>query len=144
MSQQGVDSGGALLLEEFGGAGDGVGGVGEVVDEDGEARGDIAHEHHGGVLAVGDLCGPAFLGWGVSDRKGVWGLGRMMHLVDQGEGHTKPIGDGGGALRSAGIRTDDHSLLVVGDVVLDVLLQQRAAVEVVDGDVEKALILRVV
>lgn len=67
-----------------------------------------------------------------------------MHLVDQGEGHTKPVCDGGGALCSAGIGTDDHRLLVVWDVVLDILLQQWAAVEVVDGDVEKALVLRVV
>lgn len=62
VGQQRVDFRGALLLEECGGAGDGVGGVGEVVDEDGEARGDVADEHHGGVLAVGDFRGAAFLG----------------------------------------------------------------------------------
>lgn len=58
----------------------------------------------------------------VSDGKGGWVSGGLMHLVDQGEGHTQPVRDGGSALCSAGIRTDDHSLLVVWDVVLDILL----------------------
>lgn len=62
VGEQGIDFRGALLFQEFGGAGDGVGGVGEVVDEDGEARGDVADEHHGSVLAVGDFCGAALLG----------------------------------------------------------------------------------
>lgn len=63
--------------------------------------------------------------------------------MDQCEWHSQPIRDRSGSLRAAGVRADNHRLLVVRDVVLDVLLQQRAAVEVVDGDVEEALVLRV-
>lgn len=37
---QGKDTGGAGFLEKLGGTSDGVGGVGEIVDEDGGAIGD--------------------------------------------------------------------------------------------------------
>lgn len=56
----------------------------------------------------------------------------MFTLVDQGEGHAQAVGDGGGAFGAACVRADDDCLLVVGDVLLDVALQQRADVEVVD------------
>lgn len=59
--QQRVDFGGALLLQQLGRARDGVGGVGEVVDEDADPVGDVADEHHGCVLAVGDFRRAAFL-----------------------------------------------------------------------------------
>ena len=64
--------------------------------------------------------------------------------MDQRERHTQAVRNRSGPLRPAGIRTDDDRLLVVRDMVLDVLLQQRAPVEVVDGDVKEALVLRIV
>ena len=65
VGEQGVDFGCALFFEEFCRTGDGVRGVGEVVDEDGEPVGDVADEHHGRVLAVGDFGGAALLRWGL-------------------------------------------------------------------------------
>lgn len=59
--EQRDDGCGALFLEELRRSGDGVGGVGEVVDEDGGAVGHVADEHHGCVLAIGDFGGSALL-----------------------------------------------------------------------------------
>jgi len=64
MRNERVDCMRALLLQEFGGARDGVGGIGQVVDEDGGSVGDVSDEEHGGVLAVVEGCWTAFL----SDR----------------------------------------------------------------------------
>lgn len=63
--------------------------------------------------------------------------------MDKGKGHSQCVGNGGGAFGAAGIRADDDGLLVVGDVELDVLAKEVAAVEVVHGDVEEALVLGV-
>lgn len=59
--QQGIDLGGALLLEQLGCARDGVGGIGEIVDEDADAVGDVADKHHASVFLLGELDGTAFL-----------------------------------------------------------------------------------
>ena len=68
--------------------------------------------------------------------------------MDQREIHPQRVGDIGGSLRSSSVRRHDHTVLgsaVAGqDLVLDVLPEQVAAVEVVDGNVKEALILRVV
>lgn len=61
VADEGVDHGGALALEQLGGAGDGVCGVDDVVDEDAHAVGDVADEHHAGVALLVELDGPAFL-----------------------------------------------------------------------------------
>jgi len=63
--------------------------------------------------------------------------------VDEGEGHAERVGNGGCALGSACIGADYNGVLVVGDVELDVLAEEVAAVEIVDWDVEEALVLRV-
>lgn len=51
----------ALFLEELCCSGDGVGGVCEVIDEDGGAVAHVADEHHGCVLAIGDFGRSALL-----------------------------------------------------------------------------------
>jgi hypothetical protein len=112
----------ALFLQKLCRTGNGIGGIREVVDQNRDAIFHVSDQHHGRVLPVVDLC-------------------RSALLVDEGKRHAKGIGDGGGALGSTSVGTDDDSLLVVGDVVLDVLAKEVAAVEVVDGDVEEALIL---
>lgn len=56
-----VDHGGALSLEKLGGAGNGVGRVGDVVDEDADAIGDVTDQHHAGVALLVELDGAAFL-----------------------------------------------------------------------------------
>jgi hypothetical protein len=63
--------------------------------------------------------------------------------VDQGEWHAEGVCDGGCALGAAGVGGHDDGLLVVGDVELDVFAEEVAAVEVVDGDIEEALVLGV-
>jgi hypothetical protein len=117
-----VHLGCAFLLQQLGRACDGVGGVCQIVYEDGRAVCDVAHQHHGRVLAVVDLCGSAL-------------------LVDEGKGHAERVGDGSRTLGTACVWADYDGLLVVGDVELDVLSEEVAAVEVVDRDVEEALVL---
>ena len=71
MSQEGVDLGGALPLEELSGASDGVARVEKVVDEDANAVCHIADQHHARILPICDLGGTAFLQEGlVSGREG--------------------------------------------------------------------------
>ena len=55
VSQQRVDGGGTLLLKELGGSGDGVAGIGNVVEKNADAIGNVTDEHHASVLAIGDL-----------------------------------------------------------------------------------------
>ena len=61
MCDQGIDFDGALLFQEPSRAGDGVGGVCQVVDEDCGAAGDVADEHHCSFLFVFYAGGPSFL-----------------------------------------------------------------------------------
>lgn len=61
VSDQGVDLGGALLLQQFGGTRDGIGGVRQIVDQDCYPILNVTDQHHGGILTVCDLCGAAFL-----------------------------------------------------------------------------------
>jgi hypothetical protein len=63
--------------------------------------------------------------------------------VNQGKGHAERIGNGSCALCTTSVGRDNDGLLVVGDVELDVLAEEVAAVKVVDGDVEEALVLRI-
>lgn len=76
--------------------------------------------------------------------KGEGGREDMTHLVDQGELHSEGISDGSCALGPAGVRRDDDGVLKVRDIIADVTLQQRAAIQVIDGDIKKALILGIV
>lgn len=65
VGQQGEDAPGPLALEQLGGAGDGVAGVAEVVDQDAGAVDDVANEHHASVTVLGELNGAPFLNsWG--------------------------------------------------------------------------------
>lgn len=68
----------------------------------------------------------------------------VLTLVDQRKRHAKGISNGSCPLSSTSIRTDNDSLPIVGNVVLDVLAQKMAAVKVVNGNVEEALVLGVV
>jgi hypothetical protein len=61
--------------------------------------------------------------------------------VDEGKGHAEGVGNGGGAFGAACVGGYDDGLLVVGDVELDVFAEEVTAVEVVNGDVEEALVL---
>lgn len=117
-----IHLGGTFLLQQLGRTRDGVGRVGQVIDEDSYAVGHVSDQHHGGVLAVIDLRGSAL-------------------LVDKRKGHPERIGNGGGTLSASSVGTHDYRLLVVGNVELDVFAEEVAAIQVVDGDVEEALVL---
>jgi hypothetical protein len=119
-----IHLGSALLLQQLRRTRDRVRCVCQVIDEDGRAVRDVSDEHHSRILAVVDLGGTAL-------------------LVDQRKGHAKRIRDSRCALSSAGVRTHNDGLLKVRNVELDVLAEEVATVEVVNGDVEEALILGV-
>lgn len=119
-----VHFGRTFLLQQLCGASDGVGCVGQVIDKDGRALGDISDQHHGSILTVVDLCGSAL-------------------LVDESERHAKCISNGSRTLSTASIGTDYDSLEVVGDVKLYVLSEKMTAVEIVHWNVEEALVLGV-
>jgi hypothetical protein len=62
MGDQGVDLGSTLLLQQLGSAGNGVGGVSQVIHEDAGLALDISHKHHGGILTIRDAGWASFLG----------------------------------------------------------------------------------
>ena len=85
------------------------------------------------VILVGRRsCGEGLVsGWETSQKN--------YYLVDQGKLDAHAVRDGRRALCSASIGADDDGILVVGDVRLDVPLEERPAVQVVDRDVEESL-----
>jgi len=119
-----IHLGRALLLQQLRGPSNGIRGICQVVDEDGGALCNVSDQHHGRVLSVVNLRGSTL-------------------LVNEGKWHAERIGDGGRTLSTASIGADDDGLLVVGDVELDVFPEEMAAVQVVDRDVEEALVLGV-
>jgi hypothetical protein len=63
--------------------------------------------------------------------------------VDKSKGHAERVSDGGGSLGTTCVRGNYDSLLVVGDVELDVFTEEVTPVEVIDRDIEESLVLRV-
>jgi hypothetical protein len=63
----------------------------------------------------------------------------IYYLVDERELDAHAVRNRCRTLRTAGIGADDDSILVVGDERLDVPLEKRPAVQVVDRDVEEPL-----
>lgn len=61
VSDQRVNHSGAFFLQQSGCACNGVGGVGEIVDQDGRSVSDVAYKHHGCVLAIRDARWTPFL-----------------------------------------------------------------------------------
>ena len=57
--------------------------------------------------------------------------------------HAERIGDGSSSLCASSVWADDNSLLIIGNVGLDVFAEQMATVQIVDWDVEEALVLRI-
>lgn len=56
-----VDVGGTLSLYKLGSAGNGVGCISEIINDNGDPASDISHKHHSGVLAVSDASWSTFL-----------------------------------------------------------------------------------
>lgn len=61
VGEESVDVGSALSLYKLGSAGNGVGCISEVIDDNGDTASNISHKHHGGVLAVSDASWTTFL-----------------------------------------------------------------------------------
>ena len=108
---------GAVLVHHFGRAADRAGRADHVVEDQGHAAFDLA-----------------------ADDVGLLGLlGAAAALVDDGQVAAQPGHVGQGPLDAPLVRADHHEI-VVGEVHrLEVLVDHRGGVEVVDGDVEKAL-----
>lgn len=68
----------------------------------------------------------------------------MTDLVDKSEFHAHGVRNSGCSLCPSGIRTDNNGILPVRDLLLNVPLLKWASVQVVDRDIEKSLVLRVV
>lgn len=113
-----------LLLQELCRAGNGIGRIRQVIDKDSCALSNVSNQHHGRILSVVDLCGAAL-------------------LVDEGKRHAESVGNGGRALRTSSVGGNYHGLLVVWNVELDVFAEEMAAIKVIYGDVEEALVLGV-
>lgn len=62
VGEQSVDVCSTLLLQQFGSSCDSIGGIRQIVNEDGNSIGNLANQHHRSILAVGNTGGPTFLG----------------------------------------------------------------------------------
>jgi hypothetical protein len=137
---------GTFLLQELSGACDGVRGISQVIDEDGGTTAHFTDEQHGGVLTIRNLRRAAFLK--CVRRTELTSRLFLSYLVDEREVCAQGVCDVCCALCASSVRADDHTVVgssVLGDdVLLNVLLQHVPTVEVVDRDVEEALVLRIV
>ena len=68
----------------------------------------------------------------------------LAYLVNKSEVHLQAVCNSSSTLGSTGVWRDDDSILEIWDVLLDVALKKRLSVEVVDWNVEEALVLWVV
>lgn len=59
--EESIDVGSAFSLYKLRRAGDGVGCICEIIDDNGDPASDIPHKHHSGVLAVSDASWTTFL-----------------------------------------------------------------------------------
>lgn len=59
--------------------------------------------------------------------------------MDEGEINAHAVSNRCCALRAACVGGNDHGILVVGDVLLDVPLEERPSVQVVDRHVKESL-----
>lgn len=141
VSEQSVNVGCSLLFQQLGRPCNCVRRIRQIVDQDSNSVGNLSNQHHGGVLAIGNAGGSTFLG-DMSVRK--FRERGSFYLVDQCEFHVQVVRNCRCSLRSTCIRTDNDSILEIRDVLLDVSLDERLAIQIINRDVEEALILRVV
>jgi len=59
--------------------------------------------------------------------------------MDKSERHAQAVCNGCRSLRSASIWTDDDGILPVGNVLLDIPLEERLSVKIIDGNVKESL-----
>lgn len=68
----------------------------------------------------------------------------LYYLVNECKVHVEAIRNSGSSLCTTRVGRNDDSLLVIGYMGLDIVLDEEFTVKVVDGNVEKSLVLRVV
>lgn len=120
MREESVHFGSSLFLQELGCSCDGVGRIRQIIHQNGDLVLDITDEHHGCILSVGDTSRSTFLG-GISLRK--QRNGECYYLVDECKLHVQIIRNGSGSLCSTGVRTDDDGVSELGNLGLDVSLE---------------------
>ena len=59
--------------------------------------------------------------------------------MDKSERHAQAVSNGCRSLRFASIWTDDDGILPVGNVLLDIPLEERLSVKIIDGNVKESL-----
>lgn len=64
--------------------------------------------------------------------------------MNESKVHVETVSNGRGSLGAAGVGGDDDGFSEARDVCLDIFLDERLAIEVVDGDIEEALVLGIV
>jgi len=107
---------GPQVHDDFGGLGQGAGRIHHVVDDDGHLVPDLADDvHYFGLV------------------------GRFPPLVDYGDGHIQLFGEGAGSLHAPGVGGNQDHVPVTLEPFPQILQEDRGRVEVVNGDVEKAL-----
>lgn len=146
VGDQRIDIGSTLALDKLGSTGDSVAGISQIIDDDGNTACNISDKHHSGILAIGDACWATLLdiilvialGTGFKPHR------KLAYLVDKSEVHLQAVCNSSSTLGSTGVWRDDDSILEIWDVLLDVALKKWLSVEVVDWNIEEALILWVV
>ena len=67
----------------------------------------------------------------------------MTNLVNQGKVYTHGVRNGSRSLGSTGIWADNDRFLVVGDVLMNVALEEWSPVQIIHGNIKETLVLRV-
>ena len=102
----------------------GVASICEIIDEDSNFPSNISNKHHGCIMAICDF-------------------GRSAFLVDQGKLNTEGVRNCGSSFGSTRIWANNNTIAVIRNMLLNIFLEEGSAIKVVDGNVEEALILRV-
>ena len=63
--------------------------------------------------------------------------------MNEGERHSKRIGNGCCSFRTARVRADHDCTLVIRDLLTNEVLKERPAIQIIDWDIEKALVLSI-
>ena len=59
--------------------------------------------------------------------------------MDESKVNTKGVGNRRGPLRTSGVWADDDGIFIVWNILLDIALEERFTIEVIDGNVKESL-----
>lgn len=66
--------------------------------------------------------------------------GSCPYLVNESKAEAQVVCNGSGTLCATGVRTDNDCLPEVGDLSFNITLQERLAVEIINGNVKESLV----